>query len=456
MLEYQNILTKVNEVIAYSQETPANAENLLKTWAEAKEDLSNRFLDGQLIKNFGLVEMKLSPKEKEKQFNDFVEPFRYNYEYIDFVDFLNANKETFFDNTVKENYITRNGDKINAGMRLSKAFKFFINDDDMLYKYQTEVSRLIQNNVLKGELCVSIHPLDFLSSSENNYNWRSCHALNGEYRCGNLSYMVDKTTMITYIKGEGEHELPHFPNSVLWNSKKWRMLLFTSENYEVFFAGRQYPFDLGTTALDAILECLIPGAAKKTENFWYCENRSWSYWHKDQITRFDYEDSQEDSTYLTVPYVPIHHNLYKLKDIIIDNPGSQHFNDLLHSSCYTPYYAWSHNTRHKPIIAIGGRIPCPCCGKEDHYVEVANMMGCSNCYNNYAQEDDDHKRCAECGELHHIDDMYWVDRDEYYICASCYDDSYGTCDSCGEVFPLDDLVRRGDEYFCEDCDPGDE
>ena len=28
---------------------------------------------------------------------------------------------------------------------------------------------------------------DYLSLSENAFNWRSCHALDGEYRAGNLS-----------------------------------------------------------------------------------------------------------------------------------------------------------------------------------------------------------------------------------------------------------------------------
>lgn len=84
---------------------------------------------------------------------------------------------------------------------------------------------LIQEDKVTGILCLSIHPLDYLSLSENTYNWRSCHALDGEYRAGNLSYMMDNTTVVCYLKGEDEAELPHFPAEVKWNSKKWRMLL---------------------------------------------------------------------------------------------------------------------------------------------------------------------------------------------------------------------------------------
>ena len=165
----------------------------------------------------------------------------YDYPLADLISFVQLNYDSFFDNLVSVGYTTADGTKIKPGMKLSKAFKFFVDDEDILDNIQTLASRIIQNNVLSGELCVSVHPLDFLSSSENSYNWRSCHSLNGEYRSGNLSYMVDSTTFIAYIKGKDKHVLPNFPNDVKWNSKKWRTLFFTSENFEVLFAGRQYP-----------------------------------------------------------------------------------------------------------------------------------------------------------------------------------------------------------------------
>ena len=86
-----------------------------------------------------------------------------------------------------------------------------------------------------------MHPLDFLSLSENNSNWRSCHALDGDYRAGNLNYMADDVTIVAYIKSSsGDEKLREFPKSVPWNNKKWRALLFINE--DVCYLGRQYPF----------------------------------------------------------------------------------------------------------------------------------------------------------------------------------------------------------------------
>ena len=451
MLKYEDILNQVNNVIEYSQNTPADSRNLLIEWAKAKEELSNRYLDGKLIKNFGYIEMKLSPEECDKQFDEFIGMFRYDRKYLDFVQFLDLNKKSFFDNKVTTPYEIGNN-KINVGMKLSKAFKFFIEDKEELDKYQTMASRLIQNNVLSGELCGSIHPLDFLSSSENAYNWRSCHALDGEYRSGNLSYMVDSTTMMFYIKGEKDCKLPNFPESIPWNSKKWRMLMFISEGREVFFAGRQYPFDLGTNILEKILEVL--NLSTYNTNSWFA-TRPWSYWHKDRIESIDYEENKDDNSYLKHTYLPIHYNLYNINEIIKDEAGSKHFNDLLNSSCYKPYYSWSRDTRHKPMVKIGGEIPCPCCGNKYKKVEYTDRMMCYDCYDTYGQEDDDHYRCHDCGVLHHIDDMYWCETGEYYVCASCYDNNYAPCDCCGEIYHIDELIEENGNYYCENC-AGDE
>lgn len=61
--------------------------------------------------------------------------------------------------------------------------------------------------------------LRFLTSSVNTYNWRSCHALDGEYRAGNLSYMADNVTFMCYIKGEAKLQYPFLPHGISWNSK---------------------------------------------------------------------------------------------------------------------------------------------------------------------------------------------------------------------------------------------
>jgi hypothetical protein len=125
--------------------------------------------------------------------------------------------------------------KVPKGMKLSKAFKYFVEDEGQLRIIQDVFSEMIQKNKVCGKLCISIHPLDYLSTSETTHNWRSCHALDGEYRAGGLAYMCDKTTVVCYIKSDEDAVLPRFPHHIKWNDKKWRMLLHMEE------AGQRLP-----------------------------------------------------------------------------------------------------------------------------------------------------------------------------------------------------------------------
>ena len=111
------------------------------------------------------------------------------------------------------------------GMKLLRAFKFFISDPDVLRDLQDKASMILQETKLSGYFYVSIHPLDYLSQSETTYNWRSCHALDGEYRAGTLSYMQDNVSLVCYIASDEKKQLPRFPAEVPWYSKKWRMML---------------------------------------------------------------------------------------------------------------------------------------------------------------------------------------------------------------------------------------
>lgn len=202
-------------------------------------------LGGEPILNLGKVSFPLDEETKSCKFSMFMDYisnfFPYTEELMDFLHFVGSLE--FYSNKLTADYIY--GTKvIKKGTKVIRSFKHFIQDTDLLETIQNKASELIQLDKLEGELCFSVHPLDFLSLSENQSRWRSCHALDGEYRAGNLSYMCDTSTLICYIKSEnGDVKLPNFPESVPWNNKKWRCLFFldNTQNTNVMFAGRPYP-----------------------------------------------------------------------------------------------------------------------------------------------------------------------------------------------------------------------
>jgi hypothetical protein len=372
------ITEKVNKVLRYSQDVEEiDATQLIQQWRQAKKKIIDEYFNGQYIINLGQVEIELTEDVKKKKFDTFLTYVDNHYPQYRGLSYLIANNEhNFFSNILTESFYY-DGIQVPSGIKLTKAFKFFVDDSEDLYDIQTEASRIIQEDKIKGELCFSVHPLDYLSSSETTYKWRSCHALNGDFRAGNLSYMLDSSTIVCYIKGEDEAKLPRFPSSVLWNSKKWRMLLFISDDENLLFAGRQYPF-----FSMPLLKIIRTNWLRLQPWPMYI----WSQWHKKQFNFSDFDENNDENFYFP-PYIPINRGLYKLQDIIID-ASKLHFNDLLYSSVYKPYYMYNTYTGidNIPHLLVGAQVTCPCCGKE--LLRDSERMVCDDCYYEYHANED--------------------------------------------------------------------
>lgn len=444
----EHIKEKVKKVISYSQETIPNplVDPLIDQWYVAK----SRFIRawGGYAYEVGKMSFDLSEEAKSQNFNDFI--YRINNRYFNCYDLImflrEQGYEAFYKNLVLKSYTLKTGAIIPQGSKLIKAFKFFIENSTVLREIQDEASLEVQKNKLEGTLMLSVHPLDFLSSSENTYKWRSCHALDGEYRAGNLSYMVDSSTIICYIKGEDEMKLPNFPEDVLWNSKKWRMLLFTNAEDSLLFAGKQYPFEV-----EDILNKIKENYLKSMNKGWSIED--FSSWHNDfarpTITYANGEDC-EDKQVADYTYYFINNGIYKRTNIIKDIKGSYHFNDLLRSSTYVPYYCWL-KTHYNPIykIKIGGTTSCLRCG-EDIICSTDTML-CESCELRYGESEDERfVYCEMCGQRLLSDDAYWCD-DVGYVCGDCYEDNCDTCHHCGEIIELNRAHYETDEDGVENC-----
>lgn len=436
---------QVNEVIKYSQNIDGDVDSteLLNKWYSGKLRFFQKFNNDSLIyESPNTITVKLPDEEKHKQVTEFYNLIRdhytgNNFNYYGLKDFLIENEECLYENKVG---YSRNS-KIPEGMKISKAMKFFVDDKELLDTFQTALSRMIQEEKITGTLCFSVHPLDYLSLSENAHNWRSCHALDGDYRAGNLAYMIDSSTIVCYLKTTHELEkLPHFPYTVPWNSKKWRMLLFVSEKNNGLFAGRHYPF-FSEVLMD---ECKRIFLSQSNNPGW----EEWTAWHNDSIKRIEFESHNEDSFSFN-ERIFMNGTVSKKKSLMTSSPDDLHFNDLLKSSCYKPYYAWRTWPQEKSMFFTIGDKPVPCCKCGKGTVKMTDAMICNDCL----ESDDYHCTCYECGDLIREDDAYYIDHGGFYVCESCFSNYYGYCSHCEETYNLDDLIydERDSCYYCPDC-----
>lgn len=336
---------------------------------------------------------------RKKVFEDFLS-------YIsirkDLASFIRANGvEGFYNNEVVHKY-EGDGIKVPLGMKLSKSFKLFIDDTWSLNYAQTKYSQAINNDGLNGDLCLSIHPLDYLSISQNNNGWRSCQSLDGEYASGTLSLMNDKVTIVAYLASPDKHKIFHGQSSPLWNSKKWRMLVHIDKTRNRVMFSKHYPFlcsELEDEVVEMIKE-LYP-------------NKKWN--EKTEITTFDRETW------------------------VGNTRGRSNYNDITtgSNSCYQLT-----TDEESDKILIGSCVPCLHCGDKD--ITESGNFSCDDC------NEEQGYCCDDCGDSGiQEDDMYYVESINRHVCWHCYDDHYICCRRCDDVYHVDDYnVEFG---ACHDC-----
>ena len=454
MYDIEDIKDKFRTVIRFSQGIPnPQIDSLFSMWEKAKAPFIERF--GGLIYEWSEpVEFVLDPVEKSKKALEFIDCVSTTFDNSTLADFLMLNIDTFFDNKVSKG----NGKDIPEGMKLIKAFKFFESNKQALRDMQDIASQLIQENSVKGTLCFSVHPLDFLSSSENTYNWRSCHALDGEYRAGNLSYMLDGTTFMVYLKGADGVQLNAFPSDVPWNSKKWRMLIHAADNDGIMFAGRQYPFS-SKSGIDTVLNIYNNLFISDNIDDYYKRYEKYARWYADYIDAYTPHDDDSRVIELDEKYFIWHGHLIPIGNVVKEGQHALNYNDVLYSTCYKyPYYAVlsgyhsMQNLLEHPIY-IGEEVPCLHCGED--IITTTEIMRCNECEIQYGYElNDNYGTCENCGCRIYFDDAYYVN--DSYVCDHCFNNYCFVCDNCGEAY-YDEHKHRYEpdentiEYVCPHC-----
>lgn len=410
------IAQDVERVIKHSQafHFDLNCGPLIEQWAKAKENLFELFGNTTLLFEPRTIATVLSPELRSRKFKDFLKTLNDNAVLTtSFQQFLLENEKTFFENKVSSAYKARG---IKEGQKLSRAFKEFIYDDYDLRWVQDTASLYMQQNKLEGVLFLSIDPLDFLTISENNNNWDSCHRLDGAERSGNLSYMVDEVTAVAYLADPAwNSQLKMFPSGRTWNNKIWRMLVHIGENCIYF--NKQYPFENSALA-KKVFETIANRTGRE-----YTEMMHVGY----NAVGGSYGWSVLDSNCVDLGGRP-----YSTKDLV-DTSEYTGYCDIQASTTYSPiaaldldkfstYPAWGgFEQEYKSVkdllgIKIGNLPICPVCGKRK--VEAHGHLLCKNCMLEYHGTTDFFPHCYTCGRrLWRPEDAVWRDGEAY--CKKC-------------------------------------
>ena len=118
--------------------------------------------------------------------------------------------------------------------------------DNIFEELRIKISQITNQRFLKGTMCISIHPMDFITMSDNGYDWDSCmHWSNdpGDYRMGTVEMMNSPSVVCAYLKGNEPFNFGWGKDDELtiWNNKKWRELFVVTP--ELITEIKSYPYD---------------------------------------------------------------------------------------------------------------------------------------------------------------------------------------------------------------------
>ena len=389
-------------------------KSLVDRWYSSKSKFIEKFGNETIYKSPAKISIALTEQQREKIFNQFIEQadqrglLNCSKESVSLNDFLQHNKDGFFDNVVKSPCEQL---KIVSGAKLLKSFKHFIDDKEQLKKLQNLASSFIQEDKIEGYLYLSCDPIDYLTISETNCGWRSCHSLDGDYRAGNLNYMCDDTTIVAYLCSGNKEKLRCMPEGMKWYSKKWRMLVHINDGHCIYYS-RQYPYssvDLLYQVYNAI-SGMYSGFSKFIEVGVTTVNDDVSILHNHIIFRdviestedcLDYEDYKGYRDMMFSNYRLMASVNTSLSDKMRGARSRQRVKSYFHSIF---------------DMKIGGAAPCPCCGEE--YIHNSNELVCNKCSEENKLSEHPYPKCTSCERrLYPEDNIYTIDGSIF--CASC-------------------------------------
>lgn len=222
---------------------------------------------------------------------------------------------------------------------------------DLFEQWRNDVSNLTTTKCIKTNLVFSIHPIDFLTMSDNACGWRSCMSWvdNGGYSTGPIEMMNSNMVIIAYLESSKKfqfnmHDIPN---------KSWRVLFYVHKN--ILLEGKSYPYyneTIAKVALDNLKDLVYNNIG------WTYQYGAQQYFDLCRIHSNGYVRSTYPRTYSSKS-----HNIY------IYTNGM--YNDLIkdHNSVYWCYRNW---VPRDIFINASGVANCMNCGKPIEYQSEIN------------------------------------------------------------------------------------
>ena len=444
LLPYIEKYAPYNEVT--TPDAPASMDFIMRFWSKNKAKylyklLGNNFsIEKEFVYTLSVEQIEDRLKEKlysEEALRDFVDNFT-NYIVTNFCHKGTRNKDYmwFFDSNedIDDQYIdlyyslreitsTRSlasnvyngyafevplpGEdhkifKINRGMKVMKVLSKLSEVWNIpgFEDFRLKHSLILNQKSIKGTIGLSIHPMDYLTMSDNDLGWESCMNWTkggGCYRMGTVEMMNSPMVLVAYLRNERDFYFGSHYNEEKWNNKKWRNLYIITEN--VITGVKQYPYY--NESLDKYCTNWIADLAKK--------NLGWEYAECSGTVKPEYANME-------FTFKGSDGNMHEAN---FDFSTGLMYLDFGNSNIVNPRVRLTDEDVYESIY-YSGETECMYCGSQldssqEDYNEDLDSAGrviCNKCFRAIY--------CDCCGEAITNGDEYELDGNTY--CYNCYED----------------------------------
>ncbi len=296
---------------------------------------------------------------------------------------------------------------------------------EVFEEFRIAHSMILNEKRFKGKLCFSIHPLDFMTMSDNGYKWSSCmNWKDGCYHAGTVEMMNSNNVICVYLEGKEPYTWEHKGRKYQWSNKKWRQLFYATK--DIIVSGKAYPFQSKEMTCIALEELRKLAA----ENW----NHTYEYGielYKDMAHIHGFFEMRNN-------YNWIHSKNTKKKNILFHSKGM--YNDMVNDH-RTPYYCIRNKVKKNTIITYSGKCNCIGCNKDvlqrSYDIEDDSIYGSGESLYNERYGNVGHVMCEEC-----LEDFYCDSCKDYNINLYRFPSGQQICEDC---------LRIRDIFICPCC-----
>lgn len=430
---------------------------ILREWNKSKQTLFNIFGEKLMLEKE--IQVEEGYNKKVREVNEYLYSTNPGITFITNLRRLFESNTTYFENTyatrhaiynltqayqlftnrVVKGFIYHNKDgkivKVPEGAKVMKVLQKMAKEFDLpdFEIFRNHVSRITEVRKSKIKFTLSIHPLDYMTMSDNANCWESCMNWTqgpGSYRAGTIEMMNSPLVVVAYITTK-----PYYPanTSIEWTSKSWRELIIVHPN--AICSVKSYPYY--NIAFDkALVNWLVNLVEEKTE---------WRYNRKKP------QESLESCSYIEAWQDKEDEDNH----FLLDFETNEMYNDFGNTENYGIFSINSPDNKYRTFaINYSGSMTCMCCGEDGYWSDDTEAVVCEDC--------DPPTYCYCCGERVNANDAIEVDGE--LVCEDCYHDLH-RCLCCEDAHFDEDFttvfvghienqtinIDYDEHYICSEC-----